>query len=92
MIDGDALLYDLSDLSFLGGFPFTAKSSDNVRSTTYGNDSVEGGLRAEMARDFREQIKKAVLYGILDRLPKERIYMNGNLQVSVMQDRGGKSE
>jgi hypothetical protein len=89
---GDALIYDLNDASFLGGFPFTAQSSDHVESTTYDGDDPNAGLQSRLDRDFTEQIKKSILYGILDRLPQDRVYMSGNLRQRVILERGKKSE
>ena len=87
-IEGDVLLYDLDEMAFLGGFPISARSSANVESTTYGGGSGREGLQGQLRRDFTEQIKKAVLYGMIDRLPNDRIYMNGNLRSSVMNEKG----
>ena len=91
-IEGDVLMYDLDNTGFLGGFPFSAKSSENVESTTYGGSNSSNGLQNQLDRDFTEQIKKAVLYGMLDRLPNDRVYMNGNLRQRVLSDRSKMSE
>ena len=86
-IEGDALLYDLDDMAFLGGFPFSAHSSENVESTTYGAGAGNEGLQGQLDRDFTEQIKKAVFFGLVDRLPNDRVYMNGNLRQRVMNEK-----
>lgn len=91
-IEGDALLYDLADARFLGGFPFAAQSSESVESITYGGGNANEGLQQQLDRDFIEQIKKAVFYGLIDRLPKDRVYMNGNLRQQVMTEKGKESE
>ena len=88
LIEGDVLVYDLSDAGFLGGFPFTAQNSANVKTTTYGGSVGNDGLQAQLDRDFTEQIKQVVLFGLLDRLPNDRVYMNGNLRQRVMAERG----
>ena len=91
-IEGDVLIYDLNDNRFIGGFPFTAQSSENVESTTYGGGGGNEDLQQQLDRDFTEQIKKAVFYGLVDRLPKDRVYMNGNLRQRVMTEKGEKSD
>jgi len=90
LIEGDVLIYDLDDLGFLGGFPFTARSSDHVESTTYSGGSGSEGLQGQLDRDFTEQIKQAVFFGLIDRLPNDRVYMNGNLRQRVTSARGSR--
>ena len=51
-MNGDVLIYDLDSTGFLGGFPFTAKSSENVESTTYGDGNSNDGLQQQIDRDF----------------------------------------
>jgi len=87
-IEGDVLLYDLESLAFLGGFPFSARSSDNVESTTYGDAAGAEGLQQWLDKDFADQIKKAVFIGLADQMPKDRIFINGNLRRRLETEKG----
>lgn len=89
-INGDVLVYDLRDLSFLGGFRIEAHNSATVGTTTFGGVSAAEALRLEMNRDLKEQVKKLVFDGLRARLPEARTYMNGNLRARVMTESGAR--
>jgi hypothetical protein len=88
-IEGDVLLYDLDGMAFLGSFPFSAQSSENVETTTYGASAGTEVLQQQLDKDFADKIKEAVFFGLVDRLPKDRIAINGNLQ-RRLETRKGK--
>ena len=89
-IEGDVLLYDLDGMAFLGSFPFSAQSSENVETTTYGASASAEVLQQQLDVDFADKIKEAVFFGLVDRLPKDRIAINGNLQRRLETRRTGK--
>ena len=88
-IEGDVLMYDLHDAAFLGSFPFTAQSSENVETITRGASASAEQLQQQLDKDFSDRIKEAVFFGLVDRLPKDRIARNGNLQ-RRLETRKGK--
>ncbi len=74
---------------FLGSFPFSAESSGSVETTTYGASASAEVLQQQLDKDFADRIKEAVFFGLADRLPKDRIAINGNLQ-QRLETRKGK--
>jgi hypothetical protein len=46
-------------------------------------------LQQQLDKDFADKIKEAVFFGLVDRLPKDRIAINGNLQ-RRLETRKGK--
>ena len=88
-IEGDALVYDLNDAAFLGSVPFSAQSSENVETITRGASASPELVQQQLDKDFTDRIKEAVFFGLADRLPKDRIAINGNLR-HRLETRNGK--
>jgi hypothetical protein len=87
-LTGDVLVYDLEDGRFLGGFPVTAHSSEQLEVTSYGGGDPAAQRQRALELDFTEQLRTAVFYGLLDRLPQERVSMNGNIRADVNAGKG----
>ena len=64
-MDGDVLIYDLDSTGFLGGFPFTAKSSENVESTTYGAATATTDCSNSLTGTSRNKSKRPSFMGCL---------------------------
>ena len=87
-LTGHVLVYDLEDGRFLGGFPVTARSSEQLDMTSYGGGDPAAQRQRALDRDFVEQLCTAVFYGLLGRLPPDRVSMNGNIRADVNAGKG----